>query len=518
MGKQIKTLLPAIVGLVCARVGLIASTYGSYTSTDENMLTDGPMLVTIVVLFVGLLFLATRKRPLPEEHVKVFTYVMVTAQALSIFALNYVLVFMPENFDLHFALSISCTLTGSLCIFFWLRSMRMQNATRVAVFAFGALALSEIVLFISVALPDYMGRGVAGILAVGQYPCMFWLNLVRAHNQEAEEEEESFARQERLYYGFGSSAVDQSRYLVAMALGVGSLSLVIGVLRGYPDGAAISFMPVTRFAYGALAIALSLLIIWLVLKGRHGIVSIGIFAIMEVLACSALVLYAAFPNSLDIGAVATTTLNALMVGFTWYIIVVFMTHGWRDPYYYAFGGWIVWLGCRAAARVALLEFNYTSANDLLACAVLGGLIVFSTQVVFIRLLGVSTEALDRQELVEGNESAVLEAVSVESEKPSVITRIMGLDEKPVSEEPLSLSDMREQTMRHCAEEMGGQFLLSAREIDVLALYVLGYTQKRVAEELYISKETAHAHIKRIYTKTNMHSRQELIDYLEQYTG
>ena len=42
-------------------------------------------------------------------------------------------------------------------------------------------------------------------------------------------------------------------------------------------------------------------------------------------------------------------------------------------------------------------------------------------------------------------------------------------------------------MKHNAEEMGKQFLLSDREIEVMALYALGYTQKRVAEELFITQ-------------------------------
>ena len=53
---------------------------------------------------------------------------------------------------------------------------------------------------------------------------------------------------------------------------------------------------------------------------------------------------------------------------------------------------------------------------------------------------------------------------------------------------------------------------------MLALYALGFTQKRVAEELFITQSTAHAHIKRIYAKTGMHSRQEIIDYINEFAS
>ena len=104
----------------------------------------------------------------------------------------------------------------------------------------------------------------------------------------------------------------------------------------------------------------------LVLRKHHRVMTVGIFILMELFASAALILYAAFPEMLDIGAVFTTTLNALMVAFTWYVIIAFMSFGWRDPYYYAIGGWIVWLGCRGLARVALMNVPFVSgcANKL----------------------------------------------------------------------------------------------------------------------------------------------------------
>lgn len=89
---------------------------------------------------------------------------------------------------------------------------------------------------------------------------------------------------------------------------------------------------------------------------------------------------------------------------------------------------------------------------------------------------------------------------------------MGLDSHD------NLEDMRQNAMRHSAEIMGEQFMLSEREVDVLALYATGLTQKKVAEELFITPSTAHAHIKRIYAKTGMHSRQDILDYIKEYAS
>ena len=56
--------------------------------------------------------------------------------------------------------------------------------------------------------------------------------------------------------------------------------------------------------------------------------------------------------------------------------------------------------------------------------------------------------------------------------------------------------------------------LSKREAEVLALALRGRTNERIAQELVVSKSTVDTHLRRIYSKAGVHSRQELIDYGE----
>ncbi len=58
------------------------------------------------------------------------------------------------------------------------------------------------------------------------------------------------------------------------------------------------------------------------------------------------------------------------------------------------------------------------------------------------------------------------------------------------------------------------FGLSNREAEMLSLYALGMTQGRIADELHVSQSTVHTHIVHIYTKTGLHSRQELMDLMD----
>lgn len=61
--------------------------------------------------------------------------------------------------------------------------------------------------------------------------------------------------------------------------------------------------------------------------------------------------------------------------------------------------------------------------------------------------------------------------------------------------------------RRIVEEGG----LSKREAEVLPLALRGRTAERIAAELCIAKSTVDTHLRRIYSKTDVHSRQELID-------
>lgn len=568
-------LIPSILGLCFARAGLIVAGYGSYTHTDEGIFTDGSMLVALSFMAVILLVIGTRKIRLKKRTTNRIMRACVALEALCVLLLPLAHIagaFWP---NVHFWLCAAVTFFASFAIFYWLRRARGCGSTTAVLYVFSALAISEVEIYVCSLIGTY-GFYVAAALSLLQFPCM-----LSARKNKLANDIESFTPNDD-FFGFATTLLSSKRFLTATATSIGVLSIVDGFLRGYPDGTPIAFQPATRVAYGLLTIAICVIVISLMMHKRKSVMTVGMFILLELFACAALVLYAAFPDMPDIGAVFTTTLNALLVAFTWYIIIAFMSFGWRDPYYYALGGWIVWLGCRAIARVTLINVQSLSTNDLLTNAIMGTCVVISTQVALGQFLKVSQmEADERHDLhvrrmerlekqlsrAQANVEAltilknnageysecaacanaapmgagaagavgtpnplqcagVMPIESVDqgetadesrnaqpgSKRGMRLVRLMGLDEGD------SIADIRKATMRNNAEQMGKQFLLSDREIEVLALYALGWTQKRVAEELYISPGTAHAHIKRIYAKTGLHSRQEILDFMDQYTS
>lgn len=64
------------------------------------------------------------------------------------------------------------------------------------------------------------------------------------------------------------------------------------------------------------------------------------------------------------------------------------------------------------------------------------------------------------------------------------------------------------------DELSRRFGLTKRESEVLRLFVRGRSTSRIAEDLYVSSGTVSTHLRNIYHKADVHSRQELLDLLD----
>ena len=504
-------LAPCLLGLAIARTGIIVGSYGSYTSTDEGIFTDGSMILFLAVLLPFLTFVSKKGDHLSRNFVIWCRRIAIVGEAAALCAMAALDVFAPDWEFARLVLSTLVTGCGSFAIFYWLRRARNANNATAVVFAFIALTVSEVALVPLSFTPPVVDFAVMGAI------CLLQLPLVAKSFKVPKPFTIDTPANTAGYFGFSRSQLTNRRFLATTAMGIGLISIVIGLLRGYPDGSAIPFTVPTRIAYAALTIGISLVVVARTVCGRRQTMTISIWIVMEVLCALALLTYAVFPNDLEYGAVFTTTLNALMVAFTWYVIIAFESNGWRDAYYYAISGWLVWLGCRSLARIGLLAVLPADVDTLAIQAFTFAILLLSTQAVFSQFVHMSNlecRHLAREFAAAGKrpreEADAADAPDGRSENP--LAKLMGLDGNE------SLADIRYASMEHNARELGKQFLLSEREIEVVTLYALGFTQKRVAEELFISQGTAHAHIKRIYAKTGLHSRQELLDYLQKYAS
>ncbi len=66
----------------------------------------------------------------------------------------------------------------------------------------------------------------------------------------------------------------------------------------------------------------------------------------------------------------------------------------------------------------------------------------------------------------------------------------------------------------CREALAERYRLTEREREVFGFLCDQRTAGWIADKLFISTSTVNVHIKNIYRKCNVHSRQELLDLLE----
>ncbi len=67
-----------------------------------------------------------------------------------------------------------------------------------------------------------------------------------------------------------------------------------------------------------------------------------------------------------------------------------------------------------------------------------------------------------------------------------------------------------------AQRIRDHYRLSAREAEVMELLARGNSVARIAEMLVVSENTIRTHSKRIYSKLDIHKRQELVDLIEAF--
>lgn len=98
-------------------------------------------------------------------------------------------------------------------------------------------------------------------------------------------------------------------------------------------------------------------------------------------------------------------------------------------------------------------------------------------------------------------TGVIMAFCLETRDPDVQRLFADLRTKVDPEEFASIDER--------CEQLGQQYGLTSREVDVLKLLAKGRSKIYIAETLYISENTVRGHSRRLYTKLGVHTRDEL---------
>ena len=506
--KRYEAVAPSAFGLALAYFGLSASASGGFCDISSSSLSDGAQAAALILAAIIAIVLHRGKACLREKTWGIVSLIAVFVEAAALAFMGFM-----QHAGLCTALPrfIACTVVAGAVIVAcasWLRRAQGAGAVTAAVLVFSAMAASETVLFAVEFADESLRCLVAAPLVLLQIPCMFFANKAGTmHNVPVKVDD---------FYAFMLSGAANRRFLATCAIGLGATALVTGFLCGLPGDGSVPDTPLFRGVRLALVAATCTGLIAATIRQRSRAMTVGVWIVMELLAAISLVLFTAFPQQPGISALASTALACVITAFVWHLVVAFLTPGKLDALFYTITVWGICIASHGIGRFVVGVLPVRGESHFVGAAV-SLLLLISTQLVLVKLIDVARfAALDNARKDSSNAqngaSSDESRIAAEQEKmpSSTLEKLLGIDEES------AVTDVSRAAMQHCADLMGQQFLLSGREVEVLALWAAGFTQKRVAEQLHVSPTTAHTHITRIYAKTGLHSRQEILDYMDRY--
>ena len=312
------------------------------------------------------------------------------------------------------------------------------------------------------------------------------------------------------------------------ALCVGSLAFASGVIRGIALlHQEISFVVNSASMLGSFVSAAVLLLLWRRMSFRLGLTSvfrvvyplvITGFLLLPFLGAGYLNLFAAFTYM-----VFSLVLMLMMMQCA----QVSRDRGINPVFIYAFFGAVVYLMQAVGFLLGWVSdfvsvdgFDWLFFVAMVSSYVLGITLLVSTGTLFKAVASKGTVTADPIEFLRRG------SADADGRSPASGPAKDGKPAKPAKPAPKrrnrpSASDdagaIRDRTSKQC-RAMQEAFGLSTRETEVMELIARGNSMASIAERLVISENTVRTHAKHIYTKLDIHKRQELLDMLHEREG
>lgn len=504
-------LAPALAGLALALASFSLTVQQGHLAGLSPTFDGTATLVTCVAaLAVGAAALHLKR--LPKRAIFLITFIAIHVAGIGALGLAFLDATQADAHGLvELALQAASGSGSALLAFFWLRKLRATAATHVSLVVFGAVAAATLLVFF---------LGIAGPLVrhIATFAFSFAQFATTRASRKTAAPGEALPALPELYFGTSVERFSDRGYLAAALTGVCGMALaggLAGTLTLSVEGSA-GLTVAARIITALTAGAASLLIARYALAERERSLVATIWIALGLMMGTGTVLLALGAGCTYVGGALCAAVLLLLQAHVCYLAVAFASYGERDPYVYAAGAWIALFGFQVLGAALGTLIGAAAPGDRAPVIALIGLCTLAaTQLVFTQLL--SDPARSGNYVPMGVfRFSQARASADDAGEPDTSTVPEVATTAPVPEAAPAPSP--EVYIATSVIAMGQRFGLTGREVEVLTLYALGHTQARVSEELHLSQNTVHTHIKRIYDKTDLHSRQEILDYLNEYGG
>ena len=520
--RERRVLYAPIAGLSLAATVANVSVRMAHRTAGVSEFGGAPTILAAIVL--GLLFLSTLLvKRFTKRFISAGTFLSIHLAGLSSLVLAFIVAMGTSIPQPAFIALEACALVGSTFLeFYWLRKLRGTSAQAATVVVFCALALSELLTYMLSFSDVLTWRIVAIVFTFAQFGGIRMSRTMDAPS-------DMFPAVSESYFGTDENRFSNRSFLVVAAMGIWFISIPMGMGRGFSTGDALFMSTVPRFMVMVFVLIVSALWVRHALASHMRQLTTSIWVVMQTLLALGAIFFAVWPNTTGIGAAFVMAASLVLQAFVWYLIIAFTSFGWRDPFYYCTAAWIA-VNLLTVAGMLLdgLITRIMPDNAPVIISIMSFFVLVSTQVVFTQLLSSPSEMAERRAAADATKAGATEGYDdgeavPDAGKPLHLTQddvrripLMGVMALSPQTEVALPSQTPDVHIATSVLEIGQRFGLSGREVEVLTLYALGHTQARVSKELQLSQNTVHTHIKRIYEKTDLHSRQEILDYISGY--
>lgn len=303
------------------------------------------------------------------------------------------------------------------------------------------------------------------------------------------------------------------------ALCVGSLAFASGVIRGiallHEEIAAVVN---SASMVGSLVSAAVLLVLWYRMSFRFGLTSV--FRVVYPLVITGFLLLPFLgPVYLNLFAAATYLVFSLVqMLMMMQSAQVSRDRGINPVFIYGFFGGVAYLMQSTGFLLGWVS-DFVSVDGrewlffvaMVSSWVLGLTLLAATGTLFKPLASKGTTTVDPIEFLPSEMGAKGPKPAAAPVKPAPKRR----RNRPSASEDADI--IRDRTSKQC-RQLQEAYSLSSRETEVMELIARGNSMASIAERLVISENTVRTHAKHIYTKLDIHKRQELLDMLHELEG
>lgn len=509
-----------LCGLVAIRIWIQCTLYDRYMSTDSGIVTIVSNLVR-VLLIVILLAVFIRKG-FSHKAQKILGYISIVTMTLAslLFLIN-------SDISSQSILWIACICAG--CGIVWGGGMWICLYVRLPpgealFYAFFSLGVSSFLGFFLGLFPENIIYLIAILM-----PTLSLIGYQNAQRLVDTRESGGLAPDFDSDVGLRDTGRDTlydkepKSTFIRLIIGIALFNLALGIARGFPSGESIA-LPVTFQAIHQFAsFFLSLYLIWWVLgKGRSIHFSTLWNISMTLIVLGVLALAIDDPLFTPLGATLISMSNTFAIGLLWFSCYDVSRHSSVSPYIILGVAWAAHILPRELARASIWVLEPHSA----VATTITALIVFLLALSMAFLLNDSiptvrhlfadfrhngSKNLLRHRFLGRTEKEPQYPTDTTSVNVKILEATLPCDDETASSKPLTEADSAEAQLTRLAK----QYFLTEREIEVVRLLAQGRTRINIGLKLFITENTVRTYVKNIYVKLNIHSKQELIDRLEE---